>query len=108
MAIAALICGISSATFSTLFTWIFSFVGFPWFAVIGLITGVVGLVLSILASKANKMNRMQNNNGMILAGLICSIVGMSFGLIGTITCIVCPCVCLCQAANDLSSLRYYY
>lgn len=89
MAIASLILGISSLSF-TVFSWI-AFFGGPYvagvFVFIALATGVAGLILGC-------MNRDMSKGGLANTGKILSIIAVALTTINLIACIACA-ACLC-------------
>lgn len=90
LAIAALVLGIVSIVLA-------------WFYmvnIVAVVAGVVGLVLAIMAGKSYK--ELGQKNGMATAGLVLSIIGLAFSLIGFFVCTVCVC-CAANAVNTAVS-----
>lgn len=88
MSVAALVLGIVSIVLA-------------WFYMINtiaLVTGIVGIVMAVKGKKAALES--QSPTGMATAGLVLSIVGLCFAVIGFLSCTVCV---LC-AANTLSGI----
>lgn len=86
MSIASMVLGICSIVFCCI-------------PILGLILGIVGVVLGAIAKKNNLAGEK-----MMMAGIICSIIGSSLSLIYWIY----SCVVLTSAMNSLNSLRYWY
>ena len=94
MGIASLVLGIISILFA-----LFGF-GVNW---LGLIVGVVGIVLAVLARKQPEA---ATQKGVIVAGLVCSIVGASLALVFYIACYGTSACIYCSAASALGGFLY--
>lgn len=95
-AIVGLSCGIVS-----LVLWLIGCFTVGIGGIIGMIVGIVGLVFSIMARK-------EAPSGMALAGLVCSIVGVSLCTIFGLGCYICYCSSVNAARNALGDLSYYF
>lgn len=84
---------------------IFSIVSFVTLLGSGLITGAVGLIFAMIAMKELKSEN--KPTGMALAGLICSIVGMSLTVIILFACVVCIGVGGLTMMDGLMNGMYY-
>lgn len=93
-AIGGLICGITSASFGLFLSYFF----IPAF--IGLAAGIVGLILSIQARKAMPYGM----NGMATAGLVLSIIGLSWNVVFLAVCGICGGCGLCSTCSTVNSL----
>ena len=87
---AALICGIAAAVLGF----------FGLLALLGIAAGVAAIILAIKAGKQTFNGKM---SGMALAGLICGICGIAFG-IPTAACALCTCAVAKSGVNDLMGL----
>lgn len=98
MAIASLVCGI----LAIILCW------FYMVNIAALILAIVGVVCGAMGMKQAKLTG--SGNGMAVAGLVISIVGLVFAFIGFLTCTVCVCMAsneLEEAANALNGGFYY-
>lgn len=84
---------------------IFSIVSFFTLTGSGLISGAVGLIFGIIAMKELKLQ--DKSTGMALAGLICSIVGMSLTVLILFACVVCISVGGLSMMDGLMNGMYY-
>lgn len=89
MAIAALICGIVSAFFSTFFSWVY------FGGIFGIICAIPAIILGALS-----MNSPQRN--LALTGLILGIVGITFGII-----FMAACTCMYGGCGACSRAAIY-
>lgn len=94
MSVAALVLGIVSIVLA-------------WFYMINtiaLVTGIVGIVLAVKGKKAAQES--QSPTGMATAGLVLSIIGLCFAVIGFLSCTLCVLCTANAVAGTMSDLAY--
>lgn len=92
MSIAALVLGI----LSIILFWV------PYANYVILVLSILGVVFG---AKGMKDNATGSGHGLAIAGLVLSIIGLCFCVVGVI-CSICSCAALCSAANSLPGFYY--
>ena len=77
------------------------FAWFTWINIAALIAAIVGIVLAVMSKKG--FATVGEQSSIPTAGLVLSIIGLVFAIIGFFTCTVCVCIAshaIEKAAND--------